>query len=546
MPSKYEHLRTRLRLEQSRCLRWGEKVGLVEELLDETSRILQLNHNMVLDVLHQIQTAFRSTLAVTTKYEPISRSPILPVRGLRESRRSSFLQKTLAVWEMAGHVAGRLEWAMLKKEGFEQLIKQLIEYNDRIESLLDRNTLEELRNTQTQSHLVMLQMTEQVNQLQNLVQALQLSVPQDPSKSPTISRSSTLVDDEAAGYQAMISLAAFKARHPKLLVEENDMQAGTQLWIDYDRLHLEPRPAQSNRQLGSLGDREVWLEWQDTGINAALPHVHLDNLEDRMKELATILADPNKPTTFSAPTCLGYTSGQNRRHNGLALVFESPCNGQDRGVQPRSLREMMDKQSLSLNVRFELARILAESLLYLHAVNWIHKGVRSDNVLFHPGQDRRLKISEPILTGFEHARPALPEEFTYPNNTTAEQDIYRHPELLRLSPVRSKKSHDIYSLGLVLAEIAIWDPIESIVEIEVRKSKAAQVRPKMLDPSSSVFQEIAESAGRTYAEATRTCILGGPLLGIPEGADEEDPSVGAAMASALYQRVVLRLKSLKV
>jgi hypothetical protein len=38
MPKKFEHLRTRLNIEEARLLNWGENVGLVEELLDRPSQ----------------------------------------------------------------------------------------------------------------------------------------------------------------------------------------------------------------------------------------------------------------------------------------------------------------------------------------------------------------------------------------------------------------------------------------------------------------------------------------------------------------------------
>jgi Prion-inhibition and propagation len=37
MPEQYEHLRIRLRIEQVRFLDWGDKIGLVEELLEQPS-----------------------------------------------------------------------------------------------------------------------------------------------------------------------------------------------------------------------------------------------------------------------------------------------------------------------------------------------------------------------------------------------------------------------------------------------------------------------------------------------------------------------------
>ena len=540
MPATYEHFRTRLRLEQSRCLRWGEKVGLVEELLNEPSKVLQMNHNLVLDILHQIQRAFRSCLKTNTKFDHPN-----PAKAVDSPAKFSFLQKTLAVREKIGRVAIRLEWAMIRKDGVEQLIEQLVQYNDRIESLLDRNTLEDLRALQAQSNLALLQMTEEVSQLRVLVQALQIQSPTGKS-TLSLSRSSTLLEREVAD-QTIIALAQFKAQHPTLLKDAGDTKKWPASRILLDELSFEADGYDSGRQLGKLGDKHVWLEWQDLDLDSASRTMYFEALESRIADLAGLLADPEKPPEFSSPSCLGYAVEEDRQQPKLALIFARPAETKDGYPEPVSLREMIRRQiSVSLNARFELARTLAASVLYLHAVNWLHKGIRSDNVLFQPAEDRSIKMYEPVLTGYEHARPALPDEFSLPNSSSAAHDLYRHPDLLSPSPARTMKTHDIYSLGLVLAEIALWRPIEDVVGVEARKSKARHVRFKMLDPSSHVFSLIAESAGWTFADVIRACIVGGPALGIKAGANEEDPEVGAELCSNMHQKILRPLQGLKV
>lgn len=69
MPLKYQHLRTKLRIEQSRMLLWGEKIGLVEERLDRPSRMLSMNRNLILDILVEIQACFSSAVKVTAQYD---------------------------------------------------------------------------------------------------------------------------------------------------------------------------------------------------------------------------------------------------------------------------------------------------------------------------------------------------------------------------------------------------------------------------------------------------------------------------------------------
>ena len=45
---------------------------------------------------------------------------------------------------------------------------------------------------------------------------------------------------------------------------------------------------------------------------------------------------------------------------------------------------------------------------YLHSVNWVHKGIQSDNILFLLTGDDALKdgaLVSPMISGFEFSRP---------------------------------------------------------------------------------------------------------------------------------------------
>ena len=138
MPSKYRHLKTRLRIEQTRLLTWAEKIGLVEELLEEPSRTLAMNRNLIVDILLEIQATFKSVVKVTTIYDQIVPQQELAANGSTRSQ-ISILRRTLDHLENPSKLIARLEWAMIKQEKFEELIVRLIGYNDKVESFLDRS-----------------------------------------------------------------------------------------------------------------------------------------------------------------------------------------------------------------------------------------------------------------------------------------------------------------------------------------------------------------------------------------------------------------------
>ena len=549
MPIEYEHLRTRLRIEQSRCLHWGQEVGLVEDMLDEPSKLLQLNHNLVLDILQEIQRSFRSCLAITSKYDPYlaAQGPNsqMTVSPQIRSTKNSPLQKVLALWERGGRLVGKVEWTMLRKDSFEELILRLIQYNDRIESFLDRSSLEDVREMQVQSNLMLLQMTDKVDSLRILVEAMQIDQGSNTDNSTSLSRSSTLVSRTVENDKSFVSLATFKAHYLKITMEPNPQKS---LLIPFETIHFDGDPNYAGRQTAMLGQRPVWLEWRETADAFLKQRRYLQQIDERVQTLASILSAADKPTEFRSPKCIGYTKAEQEGKPRYALVHQNLDIGDGHTTEFVSLRERIEARRgmPSLNKRIELATTIATSVLYLHAVNWVHKDIRSDNILFMRETDQSARLSKPMLAGFEFSRPALPEEVTVTHQYTLEQALYRHPDLLTGSADRSNKSHDLYSLGLLLAEIALWTPIEDIAQVEVRRSKIIHVRSQMLDKQNGVPSWLAQRVGLKFCDATMSCLDGSLSAGVGGESNEESPEVSAEMARLLYESVVQKLKSIKI
>src|SRR5271170_905829 len=77
MPENFEHLRVRMRIEQVRLLNWGEKVGLLEDMLEQPSVALQLHRNLIIDILFEIQRLFKGCLKIKEKFDNL-----VPMRGI--------------------------------------------------------------------------------------------------------------------------------------------------------------------------------------------------------------------------------------------------------------------------------------------------------------------------------------------------------------------------------------------------------------------------------------------------------------------------------
>jgi serine/threonine protein kinase len=187
--------------------------------------------------------------------------------------------------------------------------------------------------------------------------------------------------------------------------------------------------------------------------------------------------------------------------------------------------------------------------MYLHSVNWLHKGFRSDSIIFFPDPEKtgQLDYAAPILSGFNYARPDLPSEFT---ERPAGVDLYRHPDLTKDLCTRSKKSHDIYSLGIVLLEIAYWQPIDKILNLDltqkVARSKVRDIRSILLSPTESFLDAAEEKAGEIYREVVWKCLSGGPAVGTDDDADEKNEIIGAEMQRVFSEDIVGQLGGVKV
>ena len=122
-------------------------------------------------------------------------------------------------------------------------------------------------------------------------------------------------------------------------------------------------------------------------------------------------------------------------------------------------------------------------MLYLHVVDWLHKAIRSDNILFfsHPNSP---ELSKAYLSGFKCARPDRCEETTTDDGLDSWAELYLHPDYQGLNSKRSyRKTFNIYSFGLILLEIAHWTKIEQIVDIDPHSAPFAElkgIRSKLL------------------------------------------------------------------
>ncbi|KAM7189224.1 putative cyclin-dependent kinase 1 [Naviculisporaceae sp. PSN 640] len=251
---------------------------------------------------------------------------------------------------------------------------------------------------------------------------------------------------------------------------------------------------------------------------------------------------------------LGFLHDATRHRFGI--VYELPVS--TTGIQdPVSLHTIITKTQSrafrpSLTQKFALASALAGHLLDLHRIRWLHKSLCSFNIIFFPDDDsktlstlfetgnittdddnnnkgssdqqqRRLSklLSQPYFIGFGLARFSSDTAFSRGPRAERQLQEYQHPVYLRAATLlmtndvttaansttnsnfeRYRQEFDYYSIGLVLIEIAFWQPLAKITE--KIKGSPEQVRRALL--SQGYLGLVASYMGDRYAEVVRRCL----------------------------------------
>jgi hypothetical protein len=212
------------------------------------------------------------------------------------------------------------------------------------------------------------------------------------------------------------------------------------------------------------------------------------------------------------PECLGYIDITHGRR--FYLLYSLPKTTST----IVSLRDLIPEDSApdsaipNLEIRVQLALGLALTLHKLHLTSWLHKSIRSDNILFLEGPSSHPDLTKPTLVGFEYSRPNEPAQHSdSARHRNRQHDVYKHPECQGGVTERFKPPYDIYSLGVVLMEIGFWKPAETLARSE-ENTYAEVTRMKLLEKAES---ELGGKMGTRYLDAVRSCLnatKGGPEL----------------------------------
>ncbi|EKJ68655.1 hypothetical protein FPSE_11166 [Fusarium pseudograminearum CS3096] len=207
------------------------------------------------------------------------------------------------------------------------------------------------------------------------------------------------------------------------------------------------------------------------------------------------------------------TRDQNEDQLNFTLVFKVPRYL----LEPRSMRKMLLRAECpnSLSEVVRIGQELAKAVSYIHLLDFVHKKICPESILLLRHIEKDYLAA--YLVGFQKFRKdggmtSLLGSSDWP------QMLYCHPKRYGQRPEDAYiMQHDIYSLGVCLLEIGLWESL-------VRYGESGQLVPSQLIkdylPSSgmgsieSLKQHLVMLArtrlprriGSKYAEIVETCL----------------------------------------
>jgi hypothetical protein len=505
--------------------------------------------------------------------------------------RSNVVYRTRAALRKVAKEPKRFKWVLRDSAKFDKGLIHIENLIGFLEEMLSQDQTTSLIKSANDFKLMLLQLTTDVGAMKDLLwagQAQESRVLRNPSVGAL--DGATLIDavDQAStrshdGRTATVSrTTAFWIAATRFSIAVNEAPGITSSSHQLARSVIGTLAESLDRNSRTVarmrnGDR-VWIEWRTfehearpTSDGRVRRHVPEDTRK-RVEDLVALLHIADKPLEFCVPRCLGYF--QDDQAQKFGLIFEPPIS--DGCWPPRSLLSCFDKKAATLQVKIKIAQDLAQWLLYLHAVNWLHKGLRSASVLFFSPADAKVP-GQTYVSGFDYSRIAHGHTGPGPAADDVERAMYIHPDYLGNGRKKGfKKTYDMYSIGVILVEIAHWRPINEIlgfglprlavngadtqvvegaqrqhadvtseVVLETRASHALpqasmshvmSFREKLLN--DDFLDQIAAIMGGAYAAATRVCLEGMAGLELADDNDQSNVSVAALMQQGFIDRVV--------
>ncbi|KAI9879714.1 MAG: hypothetical protein M1830_007499 [Pleopsidium flavum] len=569
-----ERVRCMLDWEQYRLLQWGERTGLDGTAVQDR----KFNWSLITDILRQLQGLLTDAKVLRERYnldiidvdaddastastQSPSMSEVLTQRkgiGRLWSYVRPDLQTVRAriIQENNGPMK-KLRWAALDQDKVRTLIGDIGYFNNSLHDMLES----------AEQHFVRATLSAL---LRDLVSRSTLPSDLDIIKA--------LLDSNYIAGSSSIEAAASLKQIRLLLsidrrLDEKSVPRTRSLQPDSVRNGCSGEPAKqtlsklsyrslvrdsdtsnaNNREIAAYKssrkniNSQVLVEWKPVE----------KELEERLKrriEGLTLLMSNNSDPSFHSLKCLGFLRHETEGSTNMyAYIYEVANLDEEDLPHPtaslRPLSSLFDNaKTPSLTYRMRLAMTLAETILQLHTSGWLHKAIRSENVLFLDRGpytwDNGTSLG-PYVAGYEYARADNPLELTEEAPSSLAVDLYRHPEAQGIARPSFKKAFDLYATGCVLIEIALWKSLQDILfhagncsktpfkigaapnteeQVHLKWSAIARGKERLLDQerNSGILDQVAFHAGDQYRAVVRMCLLASADSKDAAGDDDDD------------------------
>ena len=440
----------------------------------------------------------------------------------------------------------RCRWSLIGKGHVDTLIKDLRKYNEDLVRLCSWAGQDQINRALP---------TFALPQCNNF---LDLQFIADSAKDAAKDESSPMAD----GRQRMAEMARFKS---KMMTPAQISKRFQVRWRLLDKKDYVVKSSGPRALAISQHDQQVvFVEWQSYRDNTGRPN---KLAEEQIHKLGDFLSVPDRPHDLRILDCIGLFHDQADARYGV--VYHLPWYMRDPArrtrpediCKPSSLTHLLENVEgiLELGIRFDLAKKLMYSVVVLHTCGWLHKTIRSSNIIFFPPRparggsvinrrsfnNRQKDIGRPYIMGYGLSRPddvstvntsrgysrTVDGQWVKPVSREPECDVnidlYKHPDKAANAARRFRHSYDIYSMGLVLLEIGLWQSLKKFEDANWNDPYA--FRKYVLE---RLVPDLWGQCGSIYGGVVRDCLTMSTDIGLE---DEEGRRLAWSIAERLNQ-----------
>ncbi|KAF5227596.1 hypothetical protein FAUST_11666 [Fusarium austroamericanum] len=348
------------------------------------------------------------------------------------SRAVRFFRKVNFGWSLSNDVSDKLK--------IEEAVKMLKDLNDNLELILPTYNQGE-NGTGLAARLISLKL---------------LSIAAEPTELRNIGETMGKQAAHVELYQAIHTAAMIKAKRLEGGSSPSELQ---QMALDLGMIvgpQVPSKGIQTRALCKMVSDGSVVLT-EATQYPESLPDTEIEVLKERIAGLALLLKLAGQPYFKALPS---YSADPTREPTSLysLLPTTSRKNFDKFGMTKRLSRNTLP----TLEERYRLAHALSDGNLSLLSVSWLHKSLCSWNVLLFRSRTSQgtIDFDKPLIVGFGVSRREKPEEVTIDTrDLNSPLQLWQHPDLCGSTHVRFQPKYDLYSLGLILFEIAMWQDL---------------------------------------------------------------------------------------